>query len=184
MGNERQIGSRYQTNKDKIELIKTEMVKAHDQLVEMGIYPNLRKILKMLPFWVHEGLGTEIRQGMVEEGRLPSYKRGIKRPERDNEARMNSKPTSAQIRAAASQIKHEALMASKMPQVVVPPPTLKEAARWAIGRYREAWRSICDIRRQGSLQKPWEEPTGHKMGSYQTVDELLPEGDCDWEDVA
>lgn len=70
------IGSRYQKDPKKIELIKRAYLDAHDALVESGEFPSLRRVLKALPFWVNEWLGTEIRRQLVESGDLEAPTRG------------------------------------------------------------------------------------------------------------
>lgn len=86
------IGSRYQKDPKKIELIKRTYLDIHDALVDAGIFPSVRRVLKAMPFWVNEQLGTEIRKSLVEAGDLEPSSRGNPKASIAHEKRLGVHP--------------------------------------------------------------------------------------------
>lgn len=143
--------SYYEADPKRLEQLKRDMLDAHDELVDRGVFPSLKKIRGLLPYRVDERLATDMRRRLIEDGDLPPTLRGNPKAVENGEKKMSCKVSKEEIDAAKAQILAEDIekkLKTNLPAVVIVPldqRTAVQVASWAIARYRSAWKNIRGV---------------------------------------
>ena len=134
-------------NIQKVELIKQEILRVHNEIKAEGIYPTLRKILRAMPFHVNESFASELRRELVDDGLIPQPPRGSL--EKLSGPPLISAPSLEEIEERKLEINEErfAQMMDDDDEAEEDscPMTPREASEWARMRYSRAWESVLAI---------------------------------------
>lgn len=142
------IGNPNQKDKKILDQIRWDMLSTYNSLVEAGIYPTFRAIMRGMPYWVHENLGARLRREMIEQELIAkprehaAYRYKNNRDPSDSLAHM---PSTDEIDARKEEIARERLGWGRVEKVAVrsmDQMSPKEVSEWARMRYRASWRSI------------------------------------------